>query len=143
MDRATDRMRCYRIAGNFRCYKISLIVPNLVKTKFSQFLISRYRYIELLKWLDRESQFNFSPVDVYAIIHITYRSQPVTAVSTNITSKQWHYYGTQNTQRRHFALTACAGDRHMYIMLKNSQIRPYQINYSYIIQGIKKNWGRE
>ncbi len=31
----------YRIAGNFRGYKISRIVPNLVKTKFSRFLISR------------------------------------------------------------------------------------------------------
>ncbi len=31
----------YRIAGCFRGYKISRIVPNLVKTRFSRFLISR------------------------------------------------------------------------------------------------------
>ncbi len=31
----------YRIAGNFRGYKISRIVPNLVKIQFSRFLISR------------------------------------------------------------------------------------------------------
>ncbi len=34
-------LHTYRIAGNFRGYKISRIVPNLVKTKFSRFLISR------------------------------------------------------------------------------------------------------